>query len=294
MSKRDVLWWGSFFVILFHALVQQTLAQAPFREDPEKVLGFANSLYKEQDYYRAISEYRAFLFLFPGNPKGAEARFFLAKAHQALGHWSDALKGFETLTKSQPISIPWSAEAALEAGKTLIMAGRPLLAARRLKRLAALPQWMEIRTRALLLAARAYLGARRWDKAIELLEEIGPGDPLSSEGLDLKEAIRKELRSSRKKNPLVARGLSALLPGLGHLYVGRPKEAVVSFLLNSASIAGAVWAIEEGYYVTGGILSFMEIGWYIGGISSAAQYAKDHNLQVERKWLRTIDRRFGF
>jgi hypothetical protein len=58
----------------------------------------------------------------------------------------------------------------------------------------------------------------------------------------------------------VAAGLAALLPGSGHLYAGHPKDALTSFLLNGAFIAGAAAAIRNGYPITGGILSFFELG----------------------------------
>jgi hypothetical protein len=90
----------------------------------------------------------------------------------------------------------------------------------------------------------------------------------------------------------VAGTLSAVLPGSGHLYAGRPGQAASSFLLNALFIAGAVIAFQNDSPVLGGILVFFELGWYQGGIRSAAQAAREENQKQERKYRRGLKQKY--
>src|SRR5262249_44538952 len=84
------------------------------------------------------------------------------------------------------------------------------------------------------------------------------------------------------KSPQVAAVLSGILPGAGHLYAGKPLQALTAFALNGAFLAGAAYAIHEKLNVTGAILLFFETGWYLGGINSARDAAREANQQQQR------------
>lgn len=271
-----------------------SLAQAPLREDPEKVLGFAHELMAEGDVYRAISEYKAFLILFPHHPRSAEAWFGLGRGLREEGDADGALRAFQQSEKEESdAGRPWAREAALEIGETLRMAGHPGPAAEALEELASKPRWNEIRAKALQRAAWAWMEARQWGEALRVLGEIEHSDPMREPAERLRDEIKSGLQTLPWRHPWVAGGLAALLPGSGHLYAGRHKEALTSFLLNATFIAGASWAIREGYLVTGGILSFFELGWYLGGISTAAREARQFNRDREEEWLQGLARRWG-
>ncbi len=268
-------------------------ALAPLREDPQKVMGFAHALLAEGDAYRAVSEYQTFLFLFPHHPRSAEAWFSMGKAYQADGQWEEALRAFGQATHAEAGETLWAHQAALETGETLLRAGRPVAAARALEEVARTPEWQAIRGKAIHRAAWAWMHARAWGEALRMLQGMAPEDDPQGRSQALVREILEEVPKLPQRSPWVAGGLAALLPGSGHLYVGRPKEAITSFLLNGAFIAGAVWAIREGYPVTGGILSFFELGWYLGGISTASRGAEQFNRDEESRWLGRMGEPWG-
>jgi hypothetical protein len=177
-------------------------------------------------------------------------------------------------------------------GETLLRSGRPSSAARILEEAAQRPGWEDIRPRALYGAAWAWLKARRWDEAVRTLDAVDPHSDLRGVASGLREEVVTAVPRLPRRNPWVAGTLAALLPGSGHLYAGRPKEALTSFLLNGTFIAGAAWAVSEGYLFTGGILSFFELGWYLGGISTAARSAVRFNDEHEGRWLELLERRW--
>jgi tetratricopeptide (TPR) repeat protein len=263
-------------------------ADAPpaLRGDPEKLLGFAHHLSGEGDAYRAVTEYRAFLFLHPGHSKEREAWFFLGKALQQEREWDQALEAFLRTAEGDGGNGPWAEAAVLEYGETLLRAGQPAAAARALEEVADSPRWKLIRGKALYRAAWAWMQSREWGRADRALERIPPDDPLGRAAEERREEIARDVFSLPRRDSLLAGGLAAVLPGSGHLYCGRIKEALTSFLLNGVFIAGAVFAIREGYPISGGILSFFELGWYLGGIESASQAAERFNREQESQWLK--------
>jgi hypothetical protein len=73
-----------------------------------------------------------------------------------------------------------------------------------------------------------------------------------------------------------------MLPGAGHLYLGKPRHAITAFLLNGLFLRGAVFAFREGLEATGVILLYFETGWYLGNINSAVEGATDYNRQHQQ------------
>lgn len=274
------------FFTAFLLLPVELKAQAPMRGDPEKLLSFAHHLREKQDLYRAEGEYTAFLILFPQHPKAAEAWFFLGRTRQQRERWEGALEAFLNAVKAGDPN--WSVEAGLAVGETLLAWGRPVEAAQSFQALAEDPFWERFRSKALWSAARAWLAARNWGQALAVLRQIRPEDPEAPEAHLMASRIETEAGLLPRRSEWVAGGLSALLPGAGHLYAGRPWEALTSFFLNFAFLAGSVWSVKEGCLVSSGILSFLELSWYLGGIESAAEAARRYNNQKEESWIREL------
>ena len=51
-------------------------------------------------------------------------------------------------------------------------------------------------------------------------------------------------------------------------------------------------AFQNDSPVLGGILVFFELGWYTGGIRSAAQAAREENEKQEKKYRRELKQRY--
>jgi tetratricopeptide (TPR) repeat protein len=264
----------------------QVQAQAPMRADPDRLLSFAHYLREKGEHYRAEGEYSSFLILFPNHSRAPEAWFFLGRTRQSQNDSPGAIEAFLHAVKAR--DPRWSGEAALGIGETLMDSGRPQEAAQSLEQLAGDPAWEGIRSRALWLAARAWLAARNWEKARAALGRIGREDPRAEEAALMARRIELEAPSLPRRDPWFAAGLSALLPGAGHLYAGKPLEAVTSLVLNAAFLAGSIWSAKEGCLVSSGILSFLELSWYLGGIESAAEGARRYNREHEERWIRDL------
>ncbi|HPD64346.1 MAG TPA: hypothetical protein P5265_11830 [Bacteroidia bacterium] len=90
------------------------------------------------------------------------------------------------------------------------------------------------------------------------------------------------------KNPDRAETMSAILPGLGHIYAGYPEEGILSFTIIAGSLTAGIYGIFKKYYFTGyfiGLSMFQK--FYFGGIRRAHQLAEKHNaLKTEAFNLR--------
>lgn len=80
-----------------------------------------------------------------------------------------------------------------------------------------------------------------------------------------------------RKSPAVARGLNALLPGSGYLYLGQKQTALTAFLVNSLFIAASIQFFRHGHTAAGIITTSFEAGWYLGGIAGAGLETKLYN-----------------
>ncbi len=62
--------------------------------NPDKVLSFADFLYEQKDYDRAITEYQRFLYLSPTCPKKNDIEFKIGLCYQKSGKYEQAMEIF--------------------------------------------------------------------------------------------------------------------------------------------------------------------------------------------------------
>ena len=83
-----------------------------------------------------------------------------------------------------------------------------------------------------------------------------------------------------KKNPIVAGGLNALIPGLGYLYLGQKQSALTAFLLNGLTTLAAVVCFQNDNLPAALLAMSFESGWYFGGIYGAKEEALFFNTRT--------------
>ena len=73
-----------------------------------------------------------------------------------------------------------------------------------------------------------------------------------------------------------------------HVLVEDFCDALVAFLLNGVFIWSAVELFNDEKYVTGGIVTFFELGWYSGNIYSAVSSAHKFNKRTKKDFLQGL------
>lgn len=255
----------------------------------DNVFGFAESLYEEGDYFRAIGEYKRFIFLNPTVPKAEKAAFRIAESYFQAKRWPEAIVAANQFLVSYQDSPLYF--------QMLYLKGRMEKLDKRydeaLNTFDALVKAKDVQYNAKALYQKALIRLERadWQGAQDLLLQVPPDSPIYPIALSFADDIVAGEIIPRK-SPAVAGILAAALPGAGHLYSGRLQDALVAFFLNGAFIWGAVELFRHDDYVAGGILSFFELGWYSGNIYSAISSVHKYNRGLEEAFILRMENKY--
>ncbi|MBP8984461.1 MAG: outer membrane protein assembly factor BamD [Syntrophobacterales bacterium] len=253
--------------------------------DADKLYGFAEKLFGDGEYFRAISEYKRFIFYYPGDTRLEKASLRIAESYYRAKRWADAVDSVKEFLAKFPES-PLTQEALFIKG----------MSEYNLKRfdesLSTFGNLMskgsgEYRDRAIYQTAIIYVDREEWDRAKGAFRNIPEGSLLFPFASRFAAGLEK-IDILPYKSPAVAGTLAAVLPGSGHLYAERPRDALVAFILNAAFIAAAVELFDHGEYAAGGIVTFFEAGWYSGNIYSAVSSAYKFNKRVKEEFIRNL------
>jgi tetratricopeptide (TPR) repeat protein len=182
---------------------------------------------------------------YPGSSMIAGAMYHKGMAEEQLKRYTDALSTFQELIKSKS---------------------------------------HEFTHKAVYQSAIVLMEMEEWQQARETFSIVPKESPLAKSASIIASEIL-HMDDLPKKSPATAGTLAAVLPGAGHLYTERPRDALVAFLLNGAFILGAVELFYHENYVAGGIVTFFEIGWYTGNIYSAVSSAHKYNKRTREDFI---------
>lgn len=231
-------------------------------------LSFAESLARQGDHFRAVTEFKRFLHFHPEDPRAPRAQLGIAASLRKAKRWQELDQALELVWSKYPDSPEASlarqhyAEAAAARGDF----------ARARSRYEGLRQDPNIPARLVDFGiGLAWLEEERLEPALMAFSRINnPPDPQL-------QALLLDYQRLPRKSPHLAGTLSALLPGAGQLYTERPRQAAMAFALNAAFIYGAIEAWNQENYAVSGLVTLFEIGWYGGNIVNAVNNAHKYN-----------------
>ncbi len=233
-------------------LEAELAAAPPLAQDDAAQAAFADRLWDAHEWARARIEYERLLFARPTTRFATHCHQRAALCLARVRRRGDALAHVDKIADASERAATRALvereverpEAALRAAD---VAGAPLLAG------------------FLALEAEQCAGAR--ERFTPLPETV------RSELLATVDAIEQRPRKSR----LLAGSLSALLPGSGQLYIGRPGDALAAFTTNAILIGGTVVAARRDQDVAAIALGFVAFGFWNGNIYGAANGATLHD-----------------
>lgn len=239
------------------------------------IYDFALHLFRSGDYYRAITEFKRFTVLFPQEERFAAAQLLIGLALEEERMYEEAVAHFQHWPVSTDVTDA-TRIAAFKPGEVRFLQGQYRQAALLLQ------GFLEHYPQGPLVTYARYLLGFSWAldgqlvQAQHVFARLPTEEPLTRQALALQEELRI-LPPLEPKSPQVAGVLSGIMPGSGHLYAGKPWQALTAFALNGVFLAGAAFAFKEKLEVPGAILLFFETGWYLGGINSAMDAARESN-----------------
>lgn len=249
-------------------------------DDVQMTLG--NAFLAEGDYYRAITEYKKLIFLFPNSERQAEALYQIGMAYYKGKDYESAVKSFAKVR--QTYDAVYFSKAAFQEGLSYERLGNNDAAQLAFERARTYDSNQPD-------AANAHLGlaliaAKQDDSAKSRIElksfpSIYPDDDRAAsigKSLSLLDAYEKY----PKKSPGLAGTMSAILPGSGQVYAERYRDGLMAFVVNGLFIAGTIAAIDDENYALAGIVGGIGLPFYVGNIYGAANAARKWNLSLSQ------------
>jgi len=243
---------------------------------PRQQLAFADQLFEHEEYDLCVLEYRRFLFSHPADSSADTARYKLGLCYMALERLEKAQGVFgQLIDLSEDREL---VEAALFSSGTCYRRQGEAEAARdRYRGIAREFREGELADDAQLMLGLTYVDDRSWrDAATEfrtLACEFGqsPLAPVaerlaaeSAKGLDLPH-----------RSAMASGMLSAVLPGAGQTWCGRPADGFFSLLFTGAFSALAVQSYRNDRESSAYLLGFLGLSFYMGNIYGAVNSAEE-------------------
>jgi TolA-binding protein len=276
------LWIPAFFVLAF-LLQSTTLHASQILIDSETQFHYAEQVMAKGEYLRAVVEFERFIHFFPDDQKVSRARLLIGMCYMRAKDYESARKVFDTLYRTYPKDLI-GGKALLFMGESYYRQGIYKEAEYYFQKVIEIYPQPELKNSALYRLGWCRMQTRNWQEASETFKAVGSASSLYASSQDL---ARKSLEGETLpyKNPTTAGVLAGVLPGLGHAYCDRYKDGLVAFLLNGVFVWASVESFNKDLNVLGGMLSFLELGWYTGNIYSAVNSAHKLNRKLKDDYI---------
>ena len=223
----------------------------------------------------AITEYKRFLFFHPDDPRIGEVYYNVGLAYKAQGLWTEAVTALRTATS---LAINNEAKSAyqLTLAVTLIATKNYDLAQLELIKVVLRKPSVPLFRRALFLQGVAYIYQFRWEEARSVLQDYIPDKRLDVLFEDALNVPQKSIR--------VAKILSTILPGAGHIYTGDWRDGLNSLVLNGALGFLTIDAVLAEHYADAALWGgFAFLRYYRGSTFRAGAAAEQFNLKESQR-----------
>ena len=273
------------FIITFFAVFvllssfSQSSAGPALTIDPDKQFDFAKHYFLSGEYFRAIDEYKRFIYFFPEDNRVKIAMYKIGMSYFNSKSFNDAINSFNTLIDKYSDTdfsmTDLCTKAYLMISKCHIHLNEYDFAAICLNNLITITDDIDVKDEAYYQIGWIYLEKASWEKARINFAKISPQ---SKNKYQLKR-LSKELDRTKlidRKSPQAA-GFLSIIPGAGFLYCERYRDALIAFLLNAGLMYAAYESFDDDNYALGGVITFVEVGFYAGNFYGAITSAHKYN-----------------
>lgn len=227
-------------------------------------LDYADSLYRQGEYFRAAGEYHRWLFENPAADERPQALYGLGLSYMQGKRFAQA----KDVLSQVPEASPWAPLAKLSLAKATSELGNDT-EARQI--LVGLPSSFSKPANAQLGLIAAKHGDWR-----EALTHFDASDPALAR-------LAKRRLATADKPPALAAALS-IVPGGGQLYLGRPSDALNALLFTSLTGLVAAYYFQRDHAVLGTAAAALSFSFWGGSVYGAAVEAQRMNRQTESRF----------
>jgi len=274
-------------VLALVVLAPAAAADAPCAGAAEAVR-FGDWLAAHEDYYRAIGEYERATFLGSGRCAEEQVTLRIGRAY-ALGEQGERAAEVVRDLARGATDRGVRGEATLVLAYARLRAGDAVSAVALARSVAGAEPTAPVTGRSRILAAVALLREPGCER--EAAREVGPveRDPaLAPLARDVARTATR-LAAAPRKSPALAGALSAVVPGLGHAYLGEPGTALTALAVNAVFAWATVDALRDRRYGLGAAALAIESLWYGGAIFGAVAGAHRYNRDARALPLEELE-----
>lgn len=259
--------------------------------DSQNQFQLASEAMSKGEYQRAVYEFKRFLFFFPADPDVPKVNYLIGKCYLLDRQFDAARESLLQTYQTYPDSAV-GGQALLLIGESYFQQGISKQAINYFEKTIQEYSQPEIKNAAIYKLGWAQMQAEQWQAASQAFQKVTPESPLYTNSQSL---ARESLKGADlpSKNPTTAGLLAAVVPGLGHVYCDRYKDGLVAFALNGLFILAAHEAFDHDQNTLGGMLCFLELGWYTGNIYSATNSAHKYNRAVRNEYRKNLYEQFN-
>jgi len=255
----------------------------------EVQLKIADAFMEEGEYYRAVTEYKKFLILFPDSGKADYASFEIGMAYFKGEEYGAAARAFLAVREKYPESSYAVQAGYLEGISQWKMKNYDRVRVA-LESLVEQHPDSEYAPRSLVTICLAALDENKAEVSRQALKRFldrYPGHP-DEENVKEAAALIDRYQELPEKSPVLAGVMSAILPGSGYIYAEHYGDGITAFFINGLFIAGTITAIHQENYAVAGIVGGVGLPFYLGNIYGSANAAKKWNLGVRNEIIQKI------
>lgn len=261
-------------VLLFQIIISAAvLAQNTNFNSPENIRLFADYLFCDRDYLRAIDEYEKYLSYSDEDT----IRFKIALAFSAIGDQYNAIKNFNSLQETSKLYQISRIEE--------------------LKSLFNLKQFSQLNSKAnelnQLKSDYSDIAKKIVNLSYLLNNESMPSAKIFLEPFDVQEKTIVQNFYFQKTNPdykseVLAGVYSAIIPGLGKIYTENYSDGITSFLLTGLFSYLAYTNFNNDHPVRAWIFTLACAGFYAGNIYGSIASAQIFNAKINFDFINDV------
>jgi len=253
--------------------------------DADKQFEFAQHLFSNQKYDKAIGEFQRFIYFFPQDDRVELAIYQIGMAYFNSERFKEAVDSFQALIdRFGETDLGIKSYLRISASHMQLNAsGQAII---NLQNLITVTADENIKDEAHYRIGWIYLETANWEKARYYFSKISAQNRPKYKLKRLSADLGQE-KLIPQKNPELA-GFLSIIPGGGFLYCERYQDALIAFLLNGALMFAAYESFEDDNNALGGVLAFVGFGFYAGNIYGAVASAHKYNRSQTSGFIKKL------
>ena len=252
-------------LFVFICIKTNPLLAGELRLNDQQLIDFADYLYHNQEYYRAISEYKRHQHFFPESPLSRKASLQIGRSYMAGGDHQAAIQYWQLRLEKQDAD-------EISFNQIRMLLGISLLD---------LDKDLPFRLR-----------QENIDKAFQQFSKVKESGAESKFINDF-QSDWKTRPPSKYKSPWLAGTMSAAIPGSGSFYSGRYIEGTYAFFLTFLFGLAAHDAVQNDQPELATVFGFFTLTFYGGSIYTAVNSVHKTNDKMDADELFRLRKKHG-